>query len=373
MALDALDPFNVKRQLERLEGVRRGVAVAADAGFLLNARRALLPLPLVDRSDAVPAEVLPPLSRRPAPGLRGKRVGVVGSGGSGACVAMIGVARAFEEAGVRPAAISACSGSALWGAMWAAGMTADEMADFSLAWRPQDYLDIQWARLPRFALSAMRGFTGLAKGEALEQLFDRRLWHMSAGETDIPFHTTVYNMDRGRLEVFGSQTTPDLTLGELVRIAVALPFVVEAVRVEGDLYVDGGVIDAFPAEPMIDDGGFDHVFGLNVLLPPGLEADDISGWDAGRLPILDLSRRIATGGHLELARRSRRRLGERLTLIEPADPDDVHGFAFYDVFLDRRRWPDLIRRGHTATVEALAPFRARTKASKRPAAARSSS
>ncbi|HEX8076116.1 MAG TPA: patatin-like phospholipase family protein [Thermoleophilaceae bacterium] len=373
MALDALDPFNVKRQLTRLEGVRRGLAFAADTDFLLNARRALLPLPFVDRPEPATAAVLPPFAARPAAALRGKRVGVVGSGGSGACVATIGMARAFEEAGVRPDAISACSGSALWGAMWAAGMTADEMAEFSLAWRPQDYLDIQWARLPRFVLSAMRGFTGLAKGQALERLFDRRLWHMSAGETDIPFHTTVYNMDRGRLEVFGSATTPHLTLGELARIAVALPLVVEAVRVEGDLYVDGGVIDAFPAEPLIDDGGFDRVFGLNVLLPTGLENDDISGWDAGRLPILDISRRVATGGHLELARRSRRRLGDRLTLIEPADPQDVHGFAFYDVFLDRRRWPDMIRRGHAATIDALAPFRARPKAQRGPAAARTSS
>jgi hypothetical protein len=89
--------------------------------------------------------------------------------------------------------------------------------------------------------------------------------------------------------------------------------------------------------------------------------------------MLDLSRRIATGGHLELARRTRRRLGDKLTLIEPADPDDVHGFAFYDVFLDRRRWPDLIRRGHAATVDALDPFRSRSKTAKRPTSAGSGS
>src|SRR5918912_2189287 len=345
MALDVLDPFNVKRVLERVGRVRDDVALATDLGFLRNARRALLPLPLIDRPEPVPVDVLPPFTRRPTPGLRGKRVAVVGSGGSGACVTLVGVARAFEEANVRPDAISACSGSAVWGAMWAAGMTADEMADFSLAWRPQDYLDIQWARVPRFALSAMRGFTGLAKGEALERLFDRRLWHMSAGETDIPFHTTVYNVDRGRLEQFGSETTPDLTLGELVRIAVALPVAVEAVRVEGDLYVDGGVIDAFPTEPLVEDGGFDHVFGLNVLLPPGLTGDDVDGSDAARLSLLDLSRRIAAGGHLELARRNLRRLGDAVTLIEPLAPEQSRGVAFYDLFLDRRTWPELTRRG----------------------------
>src|SRR5437016_14312333 len=309
VALDALDPFNVKGQLDRLERMRGGLAVATDLGFLRNARRALLPLPIVDRPDSVRADVFPPFESRPALRLRGKRVGVVGSGGSGACVTLVGVARAFEEAGIRPAAISVCSGSALWGAMWAAGLSAAEMAEFSLAWRPQDYLDIQWGRLPRFALSAMRGFTGLGKGEALERLFDRRLWHMSAGETDIPFHTTVYNIDRGRLEHFGSETTPDLTLGELVRIAVALPVVVEAVRVEGHLYVDGGVIDAFPTEPLVEDGKFDRVFGLNVLLPPGLDTDEVSASDSRDLSILDLSRRIAAGGHLELARRNMRTLG----------------------------------------------------------------
>src|SRR5438046_5332661 len=125
----------------------------------MSAREALLPLPLVDRPKPANAEdVFPPFESRPIAALVGKRIGLVGSGGSGACVALVGVARAFEEAGIQPAAISACSGSALWGAMWAAGLSAQEMAEFSLSWRPQDYLDIQSTILPRFARSAIRGF-----------------------------------------------------------------------------------------------------------------------------------------------------------------------------------------------------------------------
>src|SRR3712207_2148350 len=269
MALDALDPFNVRRQLARL-GSLPGVAnAAADVQFPANARQALLPLPVIDRPKTIDPHVFPPLEHKPVPRLDGKRIGVVGSGGSGASVALVGVARAFEEAGIRPSVISACSGSAVWGAMWAAGMTAQEMAEFSLSWRPQDYLELGWTRIPRVAMSAMRGFTGVAKADALERLFDRRLWHMCCGETDIPIHTIAYNLDRGRLEYFGSADTPDRMLGGLVRIAVALPLLVEAVRVEGNFYVDGGVVDVFPAEPLLDEqAGIDHVFGLNVLLPP---------------------------------------------------------------------------------------------------------
>src|SRR5205085_7002133 len=179
----------------------------------------------------------------------------------GRTVALIGVARAFEEARIEPALVSACSGSVLWAAMWAAGLSAREMADFSLSWRPQDYLGIQWARAPRAAIAAARGFTGIAKGRALESLFDRRLWHMTAGETEFPLRTLVYNVSRRRLETFGSEQTPDLRLGELARIAVARG--ADAVRVEGDLYVDGGLIEPHPSTRVMLDR-YDHVFALDV-------------------------------------------------------------------------------------------------------------
>src|SRR4051794_34232865 len=117
MALDALDPFSVMRRL----------------GTLALVREALLPLPIVDRRAPVrAAEVFPPLERRPVASLQGTRVGVVGSGGGGASVALTGVARAFEEAGIRPVEISACSGSVLWAAMWAAGLSPQEMAERAL-------------------------------------------------------------------------------------------------------------------------------------------------------------------------------------------------------------------------------------------------
>src|SRR5439155_25949758 len=142
-------------------------------------------------------------------------------------------------------------------AMWAAGLTAREMADFALSWRPQDYLAIQWTRAPRVALAALRGFSGLGAGKAIEALFDRRLWHMTAGETEFPLRTLVYNLDRRRLETFGSEQTPELRLGELARIAMAGP--ADAVRIEGKLYVDGGTIEPRPSTRLMLDR-LDHVF-----------------------------------------------------------------------------------------------------------------
>ena len=305
-----------------------------------------------------------PLPLRPIPSLRNKSVGLLLSGGSGACVAACGVARALEEAGIEPRAISFCSGSAMWGSMMAAGLSAQEMVDQSLNWQPEDYLDIQWTRLPRFALAAMRGFTGLAKGEAIEKLFDRQLWHMSLGETAIPSIRRSTTSTRPARD-FGSKLTPDLTIGEMVRIATALPLLVEAVRVEDHLYADGGVVDVFPAQPLIDHERLDLVIGVNTILPRGFEGEDISGWTDRPLGFMAASRQISYAGHLELARRSVRRLGRKLILIDPVDYTEVHGWRFYDLFIDRRKWPRLILQGYEHATDVLDRYRRSSSARNR--------
>ena len=326
MALDdRLDLYEVKAQFERFTEWLDLGEIVADLGFLRRARRTLLPLPLIDRPVPIdPSAHLQPFRSRPVPELQGKRIALVASGGGGAAVALAGVKRAFEEAGVEPAEIIGCSGGAIWGSMWAAGMSSEEMTDFSLSWRPEDYLDIQWLKLPRFALSALRGFSGLAKGEAIERLFDTRLTRMPCGDAPIPITTIVYDLDLGRVEYFGSRRTPEVTIGHLVRVAIALPLFIESVSVRGHLYVDGGIIENWPAQPAIEAGDrFDHVIGVNLMLPKGFEPRDISGWPDRTGGLLQASRQLQQGYHLELARRAKDELGEKLKLIEPIDEAEI--------------------------------------------------
>ncbi len=338
---------------ERVELVRATV----DPGFLLRARRALFPVPGLDRPPTPPEALFPPFQARPIPQLEGQRIAMIAGGGAGACVSLIGVRRAFEEAGIEPELICACSGGTIWGSMWAAGLTAQQMADFSLTWQLEDYLDIQWHKVPRYVLSALRNFTGLAKGEAIERTFNERFAGLTVGELPIRLSSIVYNLDRGRVDYLGSDNMPELSVGRQVRIAIALPLFIESVEVDGHLYVDGGIIDLLPAQPIFDEGGFDRVFAINFMLPPQLEPEDITGWQTHPMGILRASRQAEQGFQLEFAHRTREQFGAAMTVIDASDHRLLRGPDFYDLFIDRSRWPELIRGGYERTSRALDAFR----------------
>jgi NTE family protein len=349
-----LDLYNVLLGFGWLRERNDLLAATLDPSFLLRARRALFPLPVIDRRPPATAYTFPPFREQSLAALDGKRIALIAGGGAGACVSLIGVRRAFEEAGIEPELITACSGGTIWGSMWAAGLSAQEMADFSLSWHLEDYLDIQWHKVPRYAMSALKGFTGLAKGEAIQRTFDERFGGLTVGELRTPISSIVYDMDRGIVDYFGSHETPELTIGTQVRIAIALPVFIESVEVNRHLYVDGGIIDLLPAEPILQDGDFDHVFAVNFMLPPQLKPEDVTGWQNHRMGVLIASRQAEQGFHLEFARRMRRDLGDTLTIIDPCDHRLLRGPAFYDIFIDRSRWPALIHEGYLRTRRALA-------------------
>jgi hypothetical protein len=89
--------------------------------------------------------------------------------------------------------------------------------------------------------------------------------------------------------------------------------------VEGNLYVDGGRIEPQPATRLMMDR-LDHVFALDVSGRRDVRADD------------------------------------RLTPIEPFDDLVSSGMDLYDLFIDRRRWPDRMLKGYRAGRDALTPF-----------------
>ena len=352
-----LDVFRMRQYFNAITVARQLAAgVFEDAGFLFDARRALLPLPLEDRGAAPLRESpFPARAVRPLPDLDGARIAVACTGGSGALASVVGVARAFEERGLTPAAYSLCSGSALFGFPLAAGLSADAVATFVLGLRPRDYIDLDLPGLLALPGRAGRGFSGLLRGEAVEEAYRGLLGDMCLGDLPVPAYAPVWEVEHNRLAYLGPDTRPHLPVARAVRMAIALPLFVQAVRDRGTWWCDGGLVDIFPVKPLLERVRPDAVVGVNGFYPPGFAGEDQTGWYLRSLSILYVASQVRTSQQAELARENLARLREAcpVRLIDPVPYQKVRGAGFYRQFLDNGEWASFMRAGRTAGLQAL--------------------
>ncbi len=352
MLTSMVDPNNLRSVFSGLSMARDVVQrLREDGAFVWRIRRALLPIPF-EREPMLPPEVFPDAEPFEVRSLAGKKIAIVASGGSGATASLIGVQRACEEAGIRPATISACSGAVLFASLWACGLDAAAVARFWLTLPRNGYVDPDWRNLLHAAGAAFRRWGGLMSGDALEHSFRALLGDRRLGETLIPFSAVVWNIDLNRIEYIGTRFTPQLPVAVAARVGISIPIFVEPVQIGPHLYGDGGVVEIFPVRPVLEDQP-DLVVGLNCYLPESFAGEDLSGWRDRTFGILRASEQLRWSGMLELAREQARLAGERLLLLHPVPYPQVRGARFYETFLDRKGWPSFMRAGRMAAREAL--------------------
>jgi len=347
-----LAPLSVKHFFHHVANL---MDLQGDISLLRAARRLMLPDTDPPRVDG---EIFPPLAPLQVPTLAGKKVGLVATGGGGAMVCAAGVARACEEAGLEIAGISTCSGSAMALAPFAAGLDAQQTAAFLLGFRQEDYIDPDWGQLLKIPLALGKGFTGLLDSAAIERLYAGRLGQVTLGELPIPFYANIWDMDHNRLLYLGARTRPEMPLAQVVRAAVTLPLFMRPFEIDGAQCGDGGVVNIFPVDPLVDHHPeIDFYIGVNAFYSEGFAGEDHTGWHRATFSMLRASPQTQQCQHLEAARMQLRRIEDRCLMINPLAYEEFRGVRLYEHFVDRSQWLDFIRRGHLAArrgLEALA-------------------
>jgi NTE family protein len=363
----ALDIFRLRQYFNIITRAREVAGgVREDVGLLDDLRKAVVTLPFErHHGEQHPFPRFAPLA---SGRLANKRVALMATGGSGAMASVLGAARALEEASVRPAVISLCSGSAMFGFPIAAGRSAEETARFVLALQPSDYIDIGWRRLAAVVPKAGRGFAGLLDGESVEAAYRSLLGDMCLGDMPIPAYAPIWNVEHNRLEYLGPRTSPDVPVAHAIRMAIALPLLIQPVEHAGEFWCDGGIVDIFPVRPVLDiEEPCDAAIAINGFYPPGFSGEDITGWHDQRHSILYAASQVRTCQQVELARANLGRLlkAVEVAMIEPVPYEKVRGAGFYRQFLSSRDWPEFIRAGRSETRAALTQLgsgRRRTRA-----------
>lgn len=173
------------------------------------------------------------LLRNPTPGT----AFVLGGGGNLGAV-QVGMLRALLEAGISPDVVIGCS----VGALNAAGLAADATVAGVRRMR-ETWLGLDGDEL--FPAGRISGLWMLGrKGQAIQansglrNLIERTLPYKRLEDAPIPVHVNATSLQSGRGRWFTSGSAVDAILA-----SAALPAVFPPVVVDGEAYIDGGVVD----------------------------------------------------------------------------------------------------------------------------------
>lgn len=178
------------------------------------------------------------------------KVGIVLSGGGIRGIAHLGVLQALTEAGIKIDMISGTSAGSIVGSLYAQGH------------QPYDiYQTFMKTRLYKFLRPAF-GNPGFLSLDQTRPLFLEFLPHDSFENLKIPMVIAVTNFSRGHL-VYLSKGK----LIEAIHASSSIPGVFKPIIIDGEMYIDGGVLNNFPIEPLKAECDFIIGSSCNHLTP----------------------------------------------------------------------------------------------------------
>jgi NTE family protein len=161
--------------------------------------------------------------------------GIALSGGGARGLAHIGVLAALEKHGIRPGAVSGSSMGAVVGAFYAAGMSTDEMLNIARNRKLNSLFE--WP---------LYKHGGMLSLKVLLQALEAHIPVDSFESLNKKLYITASNISSGHEEVFSE--------GPLFRAVIAsasIPIIFEPMLINGQTYVDGGLFNDLPVDPLI--------------------------------------------------------------------------------------------------------------------------
>ncbi len=206
------------------------------------------------------------------------KVGLVLGGGGAKGLAHIGVLKVIEEAGVKVDYIGGTSMGAIVGALYASGYSAQELDSI---FRVTDFTKLIQDNVPRgaktfyekedseryaltlpftdFSVSFPQAISG---GQNIFNELVRLLFHVKDvhdfKKLPIPFLCVATNVETGQEVLLDHGYLP-----EAIMASGTFPSLFEPSEIDGDILVDGGVVNNYPIDK-IKDLGADIIIGVDV-------------------------------------------------------------------------------------------------------------
>jgi NTE family protein len=187
-----------------------------------------------------------------------ERLALVLGGGGLKGFAHIGLLRAFQERGIRPALVAGTSIGALIAAAYASGMPVDEMERRALDLTKKDLF-----RIDRLHMVTKRMLSpSLYLAGPLDALVRDIVPPLTFRQLQTPLLINTVDLERGAQVIWGLPGLQDVAVSDAVYASCALPGFFPPRVIAGRTCVDGGVMDNLPNAIAV--AGMDAVIGVDV-------------------------------------------------------------------------------------------------------------
>ncbi|MDP1920401.1 MAG: patatin-like phospholipase family protein [Myxococcales bacterium] len=179
--------------------------------------------------------------------LEGKRFGLVLSAGYFGFYGHAGFVEGLLGNGLVPAAWAGTSAGGMVAAFAAAGVAPPDLKAMILSQRREHFWDPDWLGIAVDSLRTGHRPSGLLKGARFRALIEKHLPAKRFEDTLAPLVIVTTNLS--------TQSALTLTSGDLasaVHATCAYPGLFQAVRRDGQLLWDGGIVDKAPALALLD-------------------------------------------------------------------------------------------------------------------------
>ncbi len=185
------------------------------------------------------------------------RIGLALSSGGAKGFAYVGVIQALEKHGIEVDAIAGCSMGAYIGALWAYGYDSKYILHKALE------LHGRWGlwKLIDPVFPPRRGFI---RGEKIKSMLKQSIGDAQFCDLLRPMQVVATNLETLESRVFD---TGDVATA--VQASSAIPGVCLPVTIDGETYVDGGVVNPLPVN-LLREQGIEKVIAVNTIPTPAL-------------------------------------------------------------------------------------------------------
>ena len=283
-------------------------------------------------------EMMTTAERKAEPRIRKRQVALVLGGGGLKGFAHIGVLRALQELGIKPAVYAGTSIGSLICAAQASGMPIEEMEEHARRLRRRDLF-----RLNRLGIVLERTHApSIYQGAPLREVCASVVKDMTFDDLSVTLLVNTVDLQRGSPVVWGLPGLRDVSVLDAVYASCALPGFYPPGDVGDRTCVDGGVVDNLPVAVAAQ--GMDAVIAVDTGSSSIITQKDIAqnGFTAIYM------RAATTMMHALQLHPLERWSGPPMILIRPR-VSHIGWFSF-------KHADELIEAGYKAAVEALRDF-----------------